>query len=96
MELKYVRHETVGFILWPRSDDLWHSHIGSLARQKAGGKIVSAGFASVDGGAVECWGMSESLGISSVPGDSEALAEQLGLGASCTPSGAQPVENPPL
>jgi hypothetical protein len=80
MELKYVRHSSLGFVLWPRSDDLWHAHIGqTLGRVR--GTIVSAGFATVAGGVVQCWGESESLQIKSQKGDSEALAEQLGLDA---------------
>ena len=97
MELKYVRHETVGFILWPRTDDLWHAHVGQTVRARAGGKIISAGFASVAGGDVACWGTSESLGISSIPGDSEALAEQLGLArAQSTPQPADVRADQPL
>jgi hypothetical protein len=78
MELKYVRHSRIGFILWPRTDDLWHSHIGNALPR---GGIESAGFASVKGGKVQCWGKSESLGIPSAPDDSKALAQQLGLNA---------------
>ena len=81
MELKYVRHCNIGFVLWPRTEDLWHSHIGEVLN-RAGGGIVSAGFASVDGGVAKCWGRSESLGIPSKPDDSQALAKQLGLSVS--------------
>jgi len=79
MQLKYVRHERIGFILWPRTDDLWHSHVGMLAQSKAGGEIVSAGFVDLRGGAPRCFGMSKSLGIASRDDDSDALAAQLGL-----------------
>lgn len=75
MELKYVRFKRIGFVLWPRTDDLWHAHIGRSVRDP----IVSAGFASVEGGKVRCWGRSESLGIGGVADDQEALAKQLGL-----------------
>ncbi len=80
MALKYVRHEEIGFVLWPRTDALWHSHVGRLLQQKRDGKIVSAGFVEFgqDGKPV-CFGMSESLNITSKDGDSEALAQQLGL-----------------
>jgi len=44
MSLKYVRHEEIGFVLWPRTDALWHSHVGRLLQQRRDGKIVSAGF----------------------------------------------------
>jgi hypothetical protein len=76
MDLKYVRHNTVGFILWPRTDDLWHMHVASALPR---GSIMSAGFASVAGGKVKCGGRSESLGIGSLPEDGAALAKQLGL-----------------
>ena len=80
MSLKYVRHEEIGFVLWPRTDALWHSHVGRLLQQRRDGKIVSAGFVEFgqDGKPV-CFGMSESLNITSKDGDSEALAQQLGL-----------------
>lgn len=80
MELKYVRHSRLGFVLWPSSDALWHSHVGAAVR-RIGGEIISAGFASVAGGVAKCWGMSESLSIKSRADDSEALAAQLGLDA---------------
>lgn len=80
-ELKYVRHSRLGFVLWPRTDDLWHSHVGHALDTRVDGGIISAGFASVAGGVARCWGKSESLSISSRPDDSEALAAQLGLGA---------------
>lgn len=79
MDLKYVRHSIVGFILWPRTDDLWHSHVGKVLPKA--GRIESAGFASLAGGKVRCGGGSESLHINSRPDDSEALAAQLGLKA---------------
>ena len=80
MSLKYVRHEEIGFVLWPRTDALWHSDVGQLLRQRQGGNIVSAGFVKFgqDGKPV-CFGMSESLNITSKDGDSEALAQQLGI-----------------
>lgn len=80
VELKYVRHSALGFMLWPRTDDLWHSDVGKLLR-RVPGEIVSAGFACVAGGTASCWGESESLDIKSQKGDSEALAAQLGLDA---------------
>lgn len=85
MELKYVRHSTIGFILWPLrfgsevSGNLFHSHVGAAARASCGGKIVSAGFCRLDTavGKAECFGHSESLGMSSLPEDSDLLTAQL-------------------
>ncbi len=77
---KYVRVEGLGFILWPMSDEIFHSHIGQVARcEMYEGNIVSAGFAYIGEGGVDCRGESESLGIKSRADDSMALAEQLGL-----------------
>lgn len=78
MEMKYVRHSVIGFVMWPKTDRLWHSHVGALLN-RAGGKIISAGFVTSTDGVVVCHGKSESLGISSIPGDTEALAAQFGL-----------------
>lgn len=79
MELKYVRHEYVGFVLWPKTQLLWHSHIGNLLEDRTSGKILSAGFVNFVNGLPICSGYSESLGVDSKDGDSEALAKQLGL-----------------
>lgn len=79
MTLKYVRHEAMGFILWPKTNLLWHSHVGELLEQHLRGKIISAGFVDFCDGKPRCHGMSESLGIESIVGDSAALAAQLGL-----------------
>lgn len=76
---KYVRHSIVGFILFPDQDLLWHRHVGDLVRECAGGKIISAGFAHISKGGVECFGESESLEIKSLPEDSDLLSTQLGL-----------------
>ncbi len=81
-ELKYVRHSALGFVLWLRQDDLWHSHVANLTLQERQGEILSAGFATLAGGVVECWGRSESLKIGCRPDDSAALAAQLGLSKS--------------
>lgn len=79
-ELKYVRHSDLGFVLWARSDDLCHRHVGHLLA-RVPGTIISAGFCSLAGGVVCCWGESESLSIKSLPEDSRELAKQLGLSA---------------
>ncbi|CAH1387064.1 conserved hypothetical protein [Candidatus Nitrotoga sp. M5] len=79
MELKYIRHSAIGFVLWAKTDALWHRNMGELILEKCGGEIISAGFARLANGRARCWGKSESLGIESAPGDSEALALQLKL-----------------
>lgn len=79
MSLKYVRHEEIGFVLWPRTDALWHSHVGRLLQQRRDGAIISAGFVEFGPDGPVCFGMSESLGIASRDDDSDALAAQLGI-----------------
>jgi hypothetical protein len=75
--LKYLRHERVGFVTWPASDDgPWHTHMAVFL-----GQPMSAGFASIEFGKVRCYGRSESLCLDSRPDDSAALAVQLGLSA---------------
>lgn len=80
MAQKYIRHAEIGFVIWPKTDALWHSHVGALTSKHRPGDIISAGFVEFTNG-VRCYGMSESLGIESLPDDSEALAKQLGLTA---------------
>jgi hypothetical protein len=79
MEMKYIRHSKIGFILWPRTDDLWHSHVAASIRHPKTGAVISAGFCKVREGAVACWGRSESLNIDSRTDDAEMLARQLGI-----------------
>lgn len=80
-DLKYIRHSHIGFVLWRRTDALYHSDMASGV--KAGpdvrGSLLSAGFASLLGGVVRCWGRSDSLDLDSRVDDSQALAAQLGL-----------------
>ncbi len=75
---KYVRHSELGFILWPYSDDLYHSHVGELMDTWLRGHIVSAGFAYIGPDSIVCNGESESLSIKSRADDSAALSKQLG------------------
>jgi hypothetical protein len=79
MEMKYIRHSKIGFILWPRTDDLCHSHVAASIRHPKTGAVISAGFCKVHEGAVACWGRSESLNIDSRQDDAEILGQQLGV-----------------
>ena len=77
--MKYIRHETEGFILFTRSDRIiWHAKV---ARKLFGdaSKIVSAGFVSVRDGVPTCHGMSESLDVRSREDDTKALCDMLGI-----------------
>lgn len=73
MEHKYIRFKNIGFIIWPRTDGLWHNHVAKCVRDIP----VSAGFAVFFGDEVKCYGMSESMGMSSLPEDSKLLRAQL-------------------
>lgn len=78
--MKYVRHEGIGFILWPRTDELWHVTIGRCLEHNCGGNLLSAGFVHYDqDGKPVCAGRSDSLGLGSRPDDTEALRAQLRL-----------------
>lgn len=76
MKHKYVRTE-LGFILWPMTDDVYHSHIGRMYARS--GNILSAGFAEVSEGVCWCYGESESLRIKSAKEDTALSAAQLGV-----------------
>ena len=76
MTHKYVRAERIGFIIWPKTDELWHSHVGAIMRRVP---IISAGFAEISENGVRCYGKSETLDMSSMLEDSSLLAAQLGL-----------------
>ncbi|NTV48135.1 MAG: hypothetical protein HGB32_03710 [Geobacteraceae bacterium] len=82
MEMKYIRHEEQGFILWPvvDGDPLWHKHMGHLVTEKChGGRILSAGFVRFINGKPVCYGESISLELTKHPDDNVALAQQLGI-----------------
>jgi len=77
--VKYIRHETEGFILFTRSDRvIWHAVVAKRLFGDSG-KIVSAGFVSVRDGVPTCHGMSESLGVRSREDDTKALCDTLGI-----------------
>lgn len=76
MKHKYVRTQ-LGFILWPMTDDVYHSHIGKAFERS--GVVISAGFAEVNEGVCWCYGESESLRIKSAKEDTALLAKQLGV-----------------
>lgn len=85
MRHKYIRHPRVGFVLWPDTDNLWHSQVADQVGSSNGtrGKpyfgVISAGFAILEGGKVLCAGGSESLNLDSRDDDTDELAKQLGL-----------------
>ena len=80
MHHKYIRHSKIGFIIWPKTDDVWHNAMGKfICNQCFNNEILSAGFVSFKDGKPRCYGGSESLHIYSLPDDSEKIAEQFGL-----------------
>lgn len=76
---KYVRNEVVGFVLFPATDLVFHSHVGGTVARESGSPNISAGFAYISERGVKCYGRSESMRLNSAPEDSELLAEQLDL-----------------
>lgn len=78
MKHKYIRIENVGIILFPDQNLLTHKNIGEQI-ENCGLTIISAGFANIHAGEVRCFGESISLGIGSIPIDTEILARQLGF-----------------
>lgn len=73
MSHKYIRTKNHGFIIWPRNDDIWHSHVARVACSE----VVSAGFVFFEDGEAVCYGESESLKMKSDSSDSAALTAQL-------------------
>lgn len=78
MEHKYIRHSELGFVLWPRNDDVWHSEIAAVAIRGLDGVILSAGFCTFKNGRARVWGASVSLGIASKVEDAALLDAQMG------------------
>jgi hypothetical protein len=77
---KYIRHSKLGFILWPKEDDLWHMHVGQMLLKQTLGTIVSAGFVTFEREGPVCHGRSESLRIQSLPEDTALLRKQMEVG----------------
>lgn len=79
MFTKYVQHSSLGFILFSALAEFPHSHMARCLLASRPGSIVSAGFVTWANGRPHCHDESISLGLKSLPGDSAALARQLGL-----------------
>jgi hypothetical protein len=75
--LKYIRFETKEFAVFPQHMN--HSDAAKASRFA----VVSAGFVCVSDGVMRCIGGSTSLGIESMPGDSDALADWLAQVEGC-------------
>lgn len=84
MLTKYVRFERAGFVLFDACSMLSHKHVAESVLHNAlndGDRVISAGFVAFDMTtcAPHCSGLSSSLDMGAGPGDSQALARQLGL-----------------
>lgn len=78
--LKYVRHEHLGFAIWPaiKSDRMTHSIFGSFIEHEYGcGIIISAGWVRFSRGNVICYGGSLSMDLSSLSEDGTHMSRQL-------------------
>lgn len=97
--LKYVRHSVAGFVVWPKHfDEVHHAHVGKMLagnRNLDRGHILSAGFIEWTAtGLPVCSGRSESLGIASIPDDTNALRAEWGV-AVCEAPQIQVVQTAP-
>lgn len=72
--MKYVRHASKGFFLFPNSNTVLHSDVGAFLGR---GDILSAGFVMFIRGVPRCYGRSESLDIDGRDDDTSALLEQI-------------------
>lgn len=75
--MKYIRHSTIGFILWPKSALLRHSEMAKAIKERRGGEILSAGFCILADVKTLCFGESTSLDVKSLPDDGELLNRQM-------------------
>lgn len=71
--MKYIKIEGGEFITFP--DIVIHAELAKCIPNSVG--IVSAGFVAVIGGKSYCVGSSESLGLDSLPEDTEELEKWL-------------------
>jgi len=77
-ELKYIIDEAGNFMIF--SPAIHHKSANRSSQAHTYSKCVGAGFISLQGGQVSCWGYSESLMIrSNGRADAEIIAEALGL-----------------
>lgn len=74
--MKYVRHETKGFFLFSKSDNVWHMHVGDFLGYDG---LVSAGFVMFKEGVPECYGYSDSLELGGAEDDTVELRRQMGF-----------------
>ena len=82
MKHKYVRHETLGVVIFPADTDLSHRLIGramDYAEHEFGGKgkVISAGFVWIGRESVHVEGRSESLNMDRLPDDADVIKKQL-------------------
>ena len=94
-QLKYVRHSTVGFVVWPaKYPGLTHKEVARAVRtgeDVTPGVVLSAGFVHWDfDGRPFCNGRSESLNLDSRDDDTAALHAEWGTPAAL----ATPALNP--
>jgi hypothetical protein len=74
-QLKYIRTAS-GFVLWADMTMTYHAHMARLIREP----VISAGFCRLElDGYFNCYGKSESLGISCHPTDSHELNRFMGI-----------------
>lgn len=83
MKHKYVRHSTLGVVIFPADTELSHKMIAramsfAAAEEGADGKVLSAGFVVIGANGVSVDGRSESLNLGRQPDDAAVIVKQLG------------------
>lgn len=92
--VKYVQHQAFGFVLFSSLTGPTHKEMAAALSTLRPGRVLSAGFVIWANGRPHCGGVSESLGVESQPGDSVALAAQMGLPPAPAPLQAALVRAP--
>lgn len=83
-QLKYVRHGSVGFVVWPAQRvGMTHEEVARatfMSQDVRMQRIISAGFVEWDAdGRPLCMGKSDTLGIASREDDTDALRAEWGM-----------------
>jgi hypothetical protein len=78
--LKYIRHSSLGFVVFPEHINFMHYDMAvSVNREMRQGSIMSAGFIGFDAGKPFCHGRSESLNLGAGPTDTQDLRTEWGI-----------------
>ena len=76
---KYIRLQWGGIVLWDSLAPISHAQMAELLAKIPGDAPISAGMVQTVDGMLTCHGESTSLGLRSLPEDTEVLRCQLGF-----------------